>query len=881
MRIFPTGEPANRLILILVFALLIRGCGEVGTGPPASGSTAATTATTPSLGRLYIANTGGGDLLFYDQAVRVVGNVPPSGRLPPGLVNPVGVFLDRANDRLFVADAAQGAILIFEPASLTTTPARILSGVHTQINQPFGVFVDTARNLLYVANANLGTVCVDQPLPCRFPDGKPGFVLIFENASTIQGDTAPTRALTGDRTTLGFPRAVFVDTVRDLLYVSNAVTNSILVFENASARDGNVEPDRVFQPPVPLREEDPDNPCGQDLNCLSLPFGIFVDPLDRLYVTNTGRNQSSILVFENASAKSGSPKPDKVLAGNLTLVADPIGIDYDSSTDTLYVTNLGDVSIKELILASGRSTGSNTSNTLNDTNASYSPNEWAGRTLQLTGGSGAGQSATILSNTATQFTINGAWAQSTDPNALPQLPDDTTLYQVIETIVPETPAPLDSFVGFSNFNANCTVSNSPCAIAPDIILRTPFELSNPAGVAVDPSGDRIYIATGLFGASGQATGGTATTLTNLNAAYTVDQWVGQTLTLFGGTGAGQSRTILSNDATTFTVATWDTIPDATSLYQVSGTSPRAQVTAYTLSNLSGPSKALTGEGPLFGNVASVALDSGRDILYAANRGEDTLSDDAVLALLSASSAQPGGSLSTLLGSSSNLNNPQGIAVDAANDLLYVANGAVGGSDANKIQVYGSASGLAGNAAPIRSLSASVNDPRGLSLDQTDDTLYVANFGGRNILAFSQASSASPASPRIIGTNLGSPVAVAIDPVRNRLYVGLSKEVSPAVTGTILVFDGASGLDSSSVPSHVVGALPGDPDNAPPYFTFNDPTALYLDAQNDILYVVDADGNALHAFEGASRLSETSFPTRILVGVQTGLNRPTGIAVLPP
>ncbi|HET6370373.1 MAG TPA: hypothetical protein VFG95_04210, partial [Nitrospiria bacterium] len=332
--------------LVLLFIFGIKGCNGVGTGAPASSSPSQIA----SLGKLYIANAGDGDLLFYDQAVRAYGNASPSRRLAAGLTGPVGVFLDKSNDRLYVANVDQNAILIFEgvsqisslsapaPCSSPVSPPclRILSGVNSQINRPYGLFVDTVNDRLYVANAEVGTSQVSNT--------KSGNILIFNGASGLNGDTAPSRSLGGPSTTLDFPRSLYVDTDRDLLYVSNSGHNSILLFANASTTDGEVPPVKIIQPPD-VRTQD--STCSQDLSCLNLPFGILVDKTnDRLYVANTGLNQSSILIFKNASTRVATTPPDLVLTGNATLIADPVGLDLDAGTNTLYVTNQGDVTEK-------------------------------------------------------------------------------------------------------------------------------------------------------------------------------------------------------------------------------------------------------------------------------------------------------------------------------------------------------------------------------------------------------------------------------------------------------------------------------------------------------------------------------------------------------
>jgi hypothetical protein len=72
-------------------------------------------------------------------------------------------------------------------------------------------------------------------------------------------------------------------------------------------------------------------------------------------------------------------------------------------------------------------------------------------------------------------------------------------------------------------------------------------------------------------ATGTATAGAATTLTNAGKTWTTNQWSNYQIRITGGTGAGQIRTISSNTGTVITVsAAWTTNPDATSTYSIEG-----------------------------------------------------------------------------------------------------------------------------------------------------------------------------------------------------------------------------------------------------------------------------------------------------------------------
>lgn len=72
-------------------------------------------------------------------------------------------------------------------------------------------------------------------------------------------------------------------------------------------------------------------------------------------------------------------------------------------------------------------------------------------------------------------------------------------------------------------------------------------------------------------ATGTATAGGASTLTNSAKTWTTNQWTNYQIRIVSGTGAGQIRTIASNTGTVITTsAAWTTQPDGTSVYEISG-----------------------------------------------------------------------------------------------------------------------------------------------------------------------------------------------------------------------------------------------------------------------------------------------------------------------
>jgi hypothetical protein len=73
------------------------------------------------------------------------------------------------------------------------------------------------------------------------------------------------------------------------------------------------------------------------------------------------------------------------------------------------------------VFASGTSTGTNTTTTLNNTGKAWATNQWANYQVRITSGVGAGQIRIISSNTATALTVAAAWTVT---------PDATSVYAI-------------------------------------------------------------------------------------------------------------------------------------------------------------------------------------------------------------------------------------------------------------------------------------------------------------------------------------------------------------------------------------------------------------------------------------------------------------------
>ncbi|MEM7562563.1 MAG: hypothetical protein AAF353_05880 [Pseudomonadota bacterium] len=256
-----------------------------------------------------------------------------------------------ANGRLYVSDFDANRVFSFSNANSVDgnmTPITVLAGANTTFDFPAGIAVDTANDYLYVAN-------VDQ-----------SSILVFHNASTVTGNIAPDRTITGG--SLINPVNVVYDNSNDRLYVAG--NHGINIYDNASMQDGATAPsrsitgqsiagglfydatsDRLFgrnQASVFVYDSassangthaaEVDRTLTGMATNLGVGEALFVDTQDRLYVSERNSSQS-VLVWNNASTVDGNLAPDRILVGAATGFNEPYGLFIHPATDELFVAN--------------------------------------------------------------------------------------------------------------------------------------------------------------------------------------------------------------------------------------------------------------------------------------------------------------------------------------------------------------------------------------------------------------------------------------------------------------------------------------------------------------------------------------------------------------
>lgn len=330
-------QPRQRLAAAL-FCVLV-GCGTLqGDSDTTSGS-----------GRLYVGSTGGNSVARFDEATTLGGNIQPQVTVSgssTGLNSPGYLFYNASADRMWIPNSGNNSVRFWEGwsgLSANSPPARILAGANTRLNRPVQVEYDASNDLLYVANSGDSSV------------------LVFANASTINGEVAPTRQLAGSSTQISGLSSLHLDTANNRLYLANSAGNSITVYDNASGLNGNVPPTRIisggntrlaapqyllFQggtmwvagTSTLLRFDSVDSVTGNTAPTsfatppdLSRPqqFDIRSNE-NELYVVDASQG---VLVYANASTLSGAPSPTRRLTGSSTGLTTAKGMALDFNHD--------------------------------------------------------------------------------------------------------------------------------------------------------------------------------------------------------------------------------------------------------------------------------------------------------------------------------------------------------------------------------------------------------------------------------------------------------------------------------------------------------------------------------------------------------------------
>lgn len=198
-------------------------------------------------------------------------------------------------------------------------------------------------------------------------------ILRFANASAASGNVVPNATISGSATQLTSPQYLAVDVSNNSLYVANQGASSVLIFDAASIKNGNVAPSRFIMgsntgliSPVDVQLDSSRNllyvadgaqvlvfGSASTVTCnvapvrtLSVGFSIaamLVDSSgDRLFLANGTSN--AIDVYDSASTLNNTVSPNRMVSGSQTQLSTPSGMQIDSS-GRLVVSDFGRASI--------------------------------------------------------------------------------------------------------------------------------------------------------------------------------------------------------------------------------------------------------------------------------------------------------------------------------------------------------------------------------------------------------------------------------------------------------------------------------------------------------------------------------------------------------
>jgi len=358
--------------------------------------------------------------------------------------------------------------------------------------------------------------------------------------------------------------------------------------------------------------------------------------------------------------------------------------------------------------------------------------------------------------------------------------------------------PLNGYLYVANYGSgNVTVIDG---VSNSVVVPSIGGDPTPSGIAYDPLNGYVYVGGG--GANNvTAINGNGIVSTLWGPAYSV------TFTESGlASGTRWSVTLNGTLHNSTTASITFSEPNGTYPYRIGTTSGgilRSPNATGTVRVAGAPNTVVVPSIGVGSGPTGIAYDAMNGYLYVANYGSDnvTVIDSANNTVVVPSIGVGSG--------------PTGIAYDATNGYLYVAN-----SGSNNVTVIGSAN----NAVVVPSIGVG-SGPTGITYDATNGYLYVANSGSNNVTVIDSANNTVVVPSIGVGS---APVAIAYDPSNGYLYAANSG------SGNVTVIDGAS--NSVVVPSIGVGS---------------GPTGIAYDATNGYLYVANYASGNVTVINGAS------------------------------
>ncbi len=245
-------------------------------------------------GTLIASNFAGNALTSYEDAPTTNGNLEPDGNVAgaaTALVGPASLAVNKGQDLAFVANLFSDEITVYAGVSASSfngnlAPVRTIATTTSgDLNNPIGINFG-AGDELYVANS------------------VPNNVLVFANASNLNGDVAPSRIITCTEFDSIFD--VFID-AQDKMYVVDSADDEVYIFDDASSLNGAQMPDFTLTIPG-----------------AGLLTAIAVDSQGTGYVVDS--SAEAIYSYDDIGNINGAFTPDRTIQGAQTLMDRPIRV---------------------------------------------------------------------------------------------------------------------------------------------------------------------------------------------------------------------------------------------------------------------------------------------------------------------------------------------------------------------------------------------------------------------------------------------------------------------------------------------------------------------------------------------------------------------------
>ncbi len=320
-------------------------------------------AVNPSSGveNLFVVNSGVDQILFFDQISQnyaqcpvgtppLLCTFPPTRMIGPSISGPSGLFLDSSKDRLYIGNFFNNSIVIFDGASTLSGNAygsitKIITS--SLLHNPFGIYVDTSlsREWIYVVNSRKDATGMFA-------------VLVFDLSKVV---SCPATSISCDFDTISGgvrgvihsadfnnPAGIWVDEGLD---ANNAPRDILFVSNRGLSTDPFSSSLVLFKNSSALSGTISATTIIQgDQTSLFTPAGLYMDPeKDEVYVANQGYND--VLVFRQPQNCTVTPltnicntAPDRMIFNTLDIAHSldaPSALTVDFSADQIYLSNLG------------------------------------------------------------------------------------------------------------------------------------------------------------------------------------------------------------------------------------------------------------------------------------------------------------------------------------------------------------------------------------------------------------------------------------------------------------------------------------------------------------------------------------------------------------